>query len=215
MTKPTLFDCYRANRRDGRTAPALALRLARSDFERGRLPYTAPRGPIGHGDVIRAKGRTFVIAVVPDSDMGPPWEEHDGHGPVSDWTSRDKEPGELILNQERGSRRFYDFAAACDIARRDGWNAEPLNVPGETPRQRAAKAARADFERLRAWCNDSWQWVGVCLFELPRDGVERSASHVADSAPFGILAHWALWGIESDSPDYHAEVARELLHDAI
>lgn len=31
---------------------------------------------------------------------------------------------------------------------------------GETPKQRAAKAARADYERLRQYCTDLWIYVG-------------------------------------------------------
>lgn len=211
---PTLFDHYKARRAAG-LAPAPALSLARQSLANGRAPWPGRRAPtLTHGDCVRfrdASGarQTAVVAIVPDSDMGAPWEEHDGHGPVSDWTTRAKRPGELVLNRDHGARRYYDFAEAVKIARRDGWNDFPA-PEGETAGQRAARAARADFERLRGWCNDQWEWVGVCLFLLPRDGVERSPSHIADAAPFGVLAHAALWGIESDSPDYLATVAHEL-----
>ena len=214
MTTPTLFDCYKAARQWKRETPAGALSRARDAFKRGRLP-TVPRGPamIGHGDVIRRNGRTFVVSIVPDSDMGPPWENEDGHGPVSDWTRRAKAPGELILCSDRGSHRYYDFADAIRIAKRDGWGSSPYALESETKGQKAARAAMADFERLKAWCDDGWHYVGVCLFELPHDGVERSAQHVADAAPFGILDHRALWGIESDSPEYHSQVALELVSE--
>lgn len=220
MPSPTLFECYAANRATGMKA-AVAVKAARSDFARGRLPYRwTPAAKPGHGDVLRFRDatgtrRTAVVAIVNDDNMGAPWEEHDGHGPVSDWTSREKRPGELELcsDSRGGKKRYYDFAEACRIARRDGWNAEPYNVPGETPRMRATKAARADFERLQAWCNDQWRWIGVCLFELPHDGVERDAERIADKAPFGILNHAALWGIESDADACHGEVARELLSE--
>lgn len=98
------------------------------------------------------------------------------------------------------SRRFYDFAEACRIALRDGWNAAPYDVQGETPRQRAAKAARADFERLRAWCNDDWQWCGV-IVTASREGID--------------LGRASLWGIESDAGAYLVEVANELAGEAI
>lgn len=214
MPNPTLFQCYAANRATGMKA-AVAVKAARSDFARG-YRWTPAAKP-GHGDVLRFRDaagerRTAVVAIVRDDDMSAPWEER-GDGLVSDWTRRDKMPGELVLASDRGFKRFYDFAEACRIALREGWNAEPYYIPGETKRQRAAKAARADFERSRRWCNDDWHWVGVCLFELPRDGVERHAQYIADAAPFGILNHAALWGIESDSPAYHAEVARDLISE--
>lgn len=56
-----------------------------------------------------------------DEDMGAPWEEHDGHGTVSDWTTRDKRPGEWVLSSERGSKRYYDAEEANQIAEADGW----------------------------------------------------------------------------------------------
>lgn len=176
---------------------------------------TLTKQRLGHGDLIQwkdsnGKQRTAVVAIVPDEGMGAPWKEHDGHGPVSDWTTRSKRPGELVLNEDRGSFRYYDFAEACRIALRDGWDAEPYST-SESPHERAAKAARADYERLREWCNDEWQWVGVVLFELPDDEMGRDPRHIADEAPFGVLEHEALWGIESDSPEYHDEVARELV----
>jgi len=141
---------------------------------------------------------TFKIEIVHDSDHGTPWENEDGHGPVSDWTSRAKCPGEMILTEDRGRKRFYDFAEACRIARRDGWNAAPYDVPGESKRQRAARAAMADFERLRAWCNDQWHYVGVVVTRLDRHGNEMRHERAS------------LWGIESDCEDYQEEVAREL-----
>lgn len=86
-------------------------------------------------------GTAYLAEVYPDEHMGAPWDEHDGHGPVSDWTTRSKAPGELVLNEDRGSYRYYDFQEACRIARRDGWDAKPYNTGQETKRQQAAKAA--------------------------------------------------------------------------
>lgn len=67
------------------------------------------------------------IEVHHDEHMGEPWKEHDGHGIVSEWVRRDKKPGELVLNESRGSFRYYDFAETLKIARRDGWGF----LPGE------------------------------------------------------------------------------------
>ncbi len=99
-------------------------------------------------------GKEYRVDFFRDDDLGPPWEEHDGHGPVTDWTTRDKHPGELILNEDGSSARYYDFQEACRIALRDGWDSKPYNTDkSQTPKQQAAKAALADFERLRAWCS--------------------------------------------------------------
>ena len=67
----------------------------------------------------------FRVTIHHDQDHGAPWDEHDGHGPVSDWTTRDKAPGELILSEDRRSKRYYDFAEACRVARRDDWGFMP------------------------------------------------------------------------------------------
>lgn len=66
-------------------------------------------------------GHKFRVTAYHDDCMGAPWEEHDGHGIISDWTTRDKAPGELVLASDRGSNRYYDFAETVKIARRDGW----------------------------------------------------------------------------------------------
>lgn len=143
-------------------------------------------------------GARFAAKIELDTDHGAPWDEEDGHGPVSEWTSRDKSPGELVLAEDGRRRRYYDFAEACKIARRDGWDAPPYGTG--TRRQRASRAARADFDRLRAYCNGDWGYVGVivaavcdCCGTVNRD---NQAS---------------LWGIESDAKEYLETVAFELL----
>lgn len=73
-------------------------------------------------------GFTFTLSLEHDSDHGAPWDEECGHGPVSDWTTRDKLPGELVLNDDGRSKRYYDFAEACRIARRDGWGYMPHRI---------------------------------------------------------------------------------------
>jgi hypothetical protein len=146
-------------------------------------------------------GREYVAELHFDDHHGAPWIENDGHGPVSEWTTRSKRPGEIILSQDtRGrARRYYDFAAACKLARADKWNAKPYGVPGETPRQRAAKAAKADFEYLKAWCNDDWHYCGVIV----RAADDCKCCGQSES----------LWGIESNCDEYIKEVAQELAQE--
>jgi len=75
------------------------------------------------GDSIECESGPFTIRaeIHHDSHTGAPWDEHDGHGPVSDWTTRAKRPGELVLHSDGQHKHYYDFAEACRIARRDGW----------------------------------------------------------------------------------------------
>jgi hypothetical protein len=140
--------------------------------------------------------------------MGEPWKEHDGHGPVSEWRSIDsKQAGERVLGQDGRSARFYDFAEACKIAKRDGWGYSGQYVFEDgkkprlseearklTPKQRATRAAEEDYERMRQWCNDEWHWISV--------GVEVShRGEVLDTDYCG--------GIE-DYTDYWREHAAEV-----
>lgn len=156
----------------------------------------------GEQITLEAGSWRIVATIHDDDDASPPWEREEGHGDVTGWTSRDKKPGEMILNEDHGSKRFYDFAGTVRIARLDGWNAEPFDVPGETAGQRAAKAALADFNRLKAWCDDEWCYVGVDV-RVSFKGVELVGEYDA-----------ALWGIESDSGEL-TEVANELIGDAM
>jgi hypothetical protein len=155
-----------------------------------------------HGETMTAtvKGFTITARLEHDPDAGKPWKNCDAYGPVSDWTSRDKKPGERVLCSDRNSRRYYDWAEAIAIAKRDGWDAPPY---GEgTAGQRAERAVQADFERLRAWCNDEWYYVAVVL-SVSRNGImlDRYAA--------------SLCGIESDSGEYLTEVANELADEAL
>lgn len=147
-----------------------------------------------HTEELTRAGLTFLVEHHHDEDMRAPWDEHDGHGIVTEWTRREKQPGELVLNSDGHQRRYYDFAASCRRALAEGWDAPPYRVG--TPRQRAARAARADFERLRDWCADRWHWCGVVVVLLDDDGDE--------------LDRASLWGIESDADQCLAEVAAEL-----
>ena len=146
--------------------------------------------------VIGDKELTFSVRFEDDNDSGAPWANEDGHGPVSGWERRNKRANEMVLNQDRGSYRFYDYAEACKIALRDGWDSYPLNDGSQSKRQQAAKAALADFENLRAWCANEWRYVGVIVTLLDDNGEETNVSE-------------SLWGVE-DKDDYHHIAAKEL-----
>jgi len=114
------------------------------------------------------EGYKIRVAIHHDTDMGAPWEEHDGHGIVSEWTSRDKEPGEMVLCSDRHSRRYYDFKATLEVAKRDGWGlgdeskAKLAMKLGHKPtaKEIRTEAVQHDFEYCRGWCNDEWVWLG-------------------------------------------------------
>ena len=143
-------------------------------------------------------GRAFTAHIYADDDNSAPWQREDGHGPVREVFNPSpyshaipKTPGERILTSERGRALVYDWRAACKLARADGWNAEPYDAP-----HRIERAVQADFDRMRTYAEGEWSYVGVCV--TPDDD--------EDADPY---MH-ALWGIESDSPDYLREVACEL-----
>ncbi len=163
------------------------------------------------GDTITGtrEGFEIIARIVRDDDGTPPWDREDGHGPVSEWTSRSKEPGERVLAEDRhGVRRYYGFAEAVRLARRDGWRAldepDPM-TSGRTPGQVTERAAAQDFETLRAWWADEWFYCGIVL------SVSRSGVMLDDHAA-------SLWGIEANHPGsdnaYLTEVAEELAEEA-
>jgi len=149
--------------------------------------------------IIGGKELTFAVKFERDDDAGAPWENAEGHGPVTGWERRDKHPGELVLNTDRGSKRFYDYAEACRIARRDCWDAAPYNDGSETKRQQAAKAAMADYDYLRQWCANVWEYVGVTVTLLDDDG---EPTEVSDS----------VWSVETFGDQHHVE-AKTLADD--
>jgi hypothetical protein len=158
------------------------------------------------GDTIqcRVDGFDVTARVVRDDSSDAPWEREDGHGPVSQWTSRSKAPGERVLITNNGRCRYYDWAEAINIAKRDGWDAPPYRTG--TAGQRAERAVNADFEALKAWFNDEWWYVGIVL-SVSRNGIVLD-DHAA-----------SLWGIDCNHPQgdnsHLLEVANELLAEAL
>ncbi|WP_239482854.1 hypothetical protein [Paraburkholderia sp. C35] len=102
-----------------------ATALAHHRTHVGQAQATLRHNRVDDGDIEEwvIDGRTYRVRinVQDDIDHGAPWEEHDGHGPVSDWTTRDKRPGERVLSSDRGIKRFYDVQEANRIAEQDGW----------------------------------------------------------------------------------------------
>jgi hypothetical protein len=96
----------------------------------------------------------------------PSWERGDGYGYgiVSEWTSRDKRPGERVLVSDRDSKRFYDIEATTKKAKREGWDiVDEKATPGMTRKARIAAAVEADFEFHRGYANDEWTYAGYIV----------------------------------------------------
>jgi hypothetical protein len=150
-------------------------------------------------DTIETNGYRFGVYTAPDQDHGAPWEEFDGHGVISEWTRRSKQPGERVLCEDRGSFRYYDLRASMALARRDNWGCGDASHAHRTDGERAACAVEQDYRYLRGWCRDDWDYVGV-IVRLLDDDREESES---------------VWGIESNSGDYLREVAGELVGEIL
>jgi len=168
--------------------------------------FTSPTYP-GETSTIERDGFTITATIYHDADHGAPWEEEDGHGPVTDWRPYGynqhptKAPGERVLARSGRSVRLYDWAEAVKIAKRDGWDAPPY---GEgTAGQRAVRAAEADFQHLRRWCEDQWHYVGVGVV-VSRAGVDLTDEY----------AH-AIWGTENTAADHLNDLAADLVGDAL
>jgi hypothetical protein len=156
------------------------------------------------GDTITCTvdGFECMATIHHDSDHGTPWENEDGHGPVTDWMDKDsKVAGYRVLSADGRRVRFYNYAEAIKIAKRDGWDAEPY---GEgTKGERAARAVDADFANLKAWCRDEWWYVGVAV-TVSKNGIQLT----------GKYDH-ACWGIESTAGSFLVEVANDHLSEAL
>ena len=66
-----------------------------------------------------AKGNKFKMELAYDDIGRMAWEWGDGHGEVSEWTTRDKKPGEVVLCIDGRSRLYYDMQGAVKLARRE------------------------------------------------------------------------------------------------
>jgi hypothetical protein len=166
------------------------------------------------GDRFSHKGYTFRYQCEVDEDMREPWKEHDGHGIISEWTTRGKAPGERIVATDHRSYRYYDIAGTLEVAKRDGWGvrrpestgntpADYAPLKGESKRAYTARAVEADFERMRDWCDDKWHWCYISVTLLDAEGEETTERE-------------GLGGIDGDDQDeYLATEARELAEQII
>jgi hypothetical protein len=164
------------------------------------------------GDKITCEvdGFKVVARVEHDPDGGPPWDDGDGNGIVSEWTTRAKRPGERILSTDRNSHRFYDFAATVQRAKDDQWDSPPYNTG--TKGDRAVRAVERDFKSMAAWCNNKWHY-GYVTVTVSREGVKLasvSTGGLECNHPFGE-ANGALLEVANDLLDEAMDKARAKL----
>jgi hypothetical protein len=119
--------------------------------------------------ITAAHGTRFKIELSYDDYFREPWKENDGHGEVSDWTTRDKRAGELVLWQDGRSKLFYDFAGAVRTAKAEWVSATDTETKG----QRAAAAAMQDYNYLRDFCRQEWWYCVLHVVLLNDDGSEN------------------------------------------
>jgi hypothetical protein len=160
------------------------------------------------GDKFEHEGATFTVSIERDDCGDTPWERAEGHGVVGDWQRRETttEPrGYWRLSCERHYERLYNWFETMTIAKRDGWGlceehkAKLAKRLGRTPTARDIRkeAVRRDYEFLRGWCDDEWQYVVI--------GVTLDGTHETQY----------LGGVESNCEDYIAECARDLASELL
>ena len=122
---------------------------------------------------------------------------------MSDWTTRSKSAGERLLVADSYSGRYYDFAEAMKIAKRDGWGlsddglAKLTERLGHTPTkgQITEAAVEHDFQYLKDWCDEKWHYIGVIVTLFNEDDEEQDSD--------------SIWGVE-DYGSHYQELASEL-----
>jgi hypothetical protein len=197
-------------------------------------------------DTIEEAGATFRVTFPYDDSSDAPWEREDGHGPVSDWrngrytyTGRpSKAPGERPLCSDGGSARFYDFAEACRIARRDGWGWLPGELETKQIDATTWQAKTLGFVALGGNINEAIRNLyashraSMSAKAYAAEAARRDYQRLADwcndrwqyvgvvvelldddGDPMGERA--SLWGIESDATGYLEEVAHELAAEVL
>ena len=177
---------YRKERAKG-VRPWSALRIAKAyaRYENGaKCPFDNKWGYEGKEERELPNGWKLVFELQYDSDYGPPWKEHDGHGEV-EWVHRHLEDWERewVLSWDGSSKLLYDYEASLEEARRDGWG------PG-TPHD----AVKADFDYLYGYCNEDWWYIGIIVRLEDEQGEE--------------IAEDSCWGFESSDMEYLTSEAR-------
>lgn len=184
-------------------------------------------------------GAQFRVTFPYDDSSEAPWEREEGHGPVSEWRRGHygerarKAPGERALCIDGHAARFYDFAEAVRIARRDGWGF----LPGKLATRLIGPGSwEATAGKFSGYGPDSNTAIRDLYAQHKASMTPRAYAAGAAEADFERLRQWcndewtyvgivvdllddegdpmgeteSLWGIESDASEYLDEVAHEL-----
>lgn len=140
-------------------------------------------------DFTTAKGTRYRVEITPDEFSETPWDYCDGHGDVSDWTTRDKKAGELVLNTDGTNKRFYNFQGAVKKAKAEGWDAKPYKTG--TKGEQAVRAVMADYKYLKAWCEDEWHYAVLHVVLLDSEGEIAEYDDYLGGVEFGYgMKYW-------------------------
>lgn len=135
-------------------------------------------------------GFSFKVEIKHDDCSGAPWNFYDGHGDVSEWTTRAKKPGELVLCADHPHRRYYDFQGAIKKAKTEGWGCKDL-TGNETAGEKAVKAVMADFNYLKSWCDSKWFYTCLHVVMLDSDGNAMAGyDDYMGGVEYGISDYW-------------------------
>lgn len=157
------------------------------------------------GNTFEADGVTFRVTFDQDDCGEYPWDWCDGHGVVRKSHAQhregysDKKPGERPMNKSgRNEYQFYyDVAASMKLAKQDGWNTAPYDVPNK-----AQRAIDADFKYLSGFINGDWCYITVHVELLDADGAVLSDDYL------GMVE-----SIGDHASDCAYDMANTLLHD--
>lgn len=160
---------------------------------------------------ITVKGLTFKVSIKADNDNPPPWDGHDGHGPVRRIDKRyrtyrhetGKRPGERPM----GDGYFYDWQAAMKQAKGEGWGPA---TEGLTRGQQLQVAVQQDFDYLKAWVAGDFVWCGVCV-TLEIDGDAIDVPGAIDSL-WGV-EFWQHYSLTHSKNAYALEIAQDMALD--
>lgn len=191
------------------------------------------------GEIFEHDGMRFKFETQWDDSGNVPWDD-EGHGPVSDWTSRAKRAGELELCRDGQSRRYYDFAEACKLARRDGWGFLPGKLTTRQVNATTWEAKTPGFVSLGGDINEAIRNVyashratmtarqyaaGAARADYKRlhDWCNDRWQYIGiivtlvsdDDEPMANDWRESLWGIESGDDDYIEEEAHNLAGELV
>lgn len=188
---------YRHHRAENKRA-SQAILIARHDAkygERSKKLWVMPSQYEAYdGEEITdlPNGWKLKVKFQHDEFCEPPWKDCDRHGEIVETHCRQDYMDDWELNSERGWYRYYDWKATLPIAIKDRWDAAPYGVG--TKHERAMRAMKADYEFLRAWCNDAWWWVGMIVTLLDENNEQ--------------IDEESCWGYASNDVGYLCSEAR-------